>query len=799
MSDTNPNWPFETKAKAKKWQRFPADGFSHEVHGCVFPGGSVESGLPLGGLGTGYITLKGNGCLGKTTIFNEYTKPRLWNRPFLAFSHKGHIYTLDLEPQGKSAKKPQKGTDHNLKGVDNIDYWGHFPVVDMKASAQDIPVKLGLRAFSPFIPGKANDSNIPVALFEIRLYNISKDPVSGRLAFSFPGIHLSTDTRRTTNKSKGDKFRYDFLEGKHRGIAVTGDRGTGYALIVEAKPGNDEVEKTGQGPADTDNDFRKVEKARLLGQAFGGPNYPWSKMLRIHLSGTKTKMQAGTIFRTRTADTGISLVLNYSIDPGKHQSFRFALAWFYPHFKDSGGEPHKHHYSKLYKNAQKIAQHAITHFDKLLGQTLSWQNDIYKAEDYPGWLKDGLINSLYSLIKNTLWVVSERPDNWYLKEGLFTHNESFAGCPITETMVCRMHGHLPALFFFPELERTTLHAFRHYQLRNGEIPFSFGSLTSLRDPRYQCQHPLNSGQYVQMVYRYYLRTQDKKFLKEFYDSVKAAIHYQQTLDYDKDGLVNEHSHAEPGETWPANQFYDIWPWYGTSAYVAGTWLATLACARALARQMGDSVFARECSRWLKKAAASYEGKLWNGRYYRLYNDPENDRKKETCLANQLMAQWCVRLVTLPDVLPEKKIQKALDSITRLNFKATKHGLVNGINPDGKPESCGYDNSPDGNDHGRQILFGENMCAAMTFIYHGHKEAGLEIARRLYESVSILPGTTWNQRCLISARDGRPLWGDNYYSNMVIWALPLALAKEGIKEFSQPGELIDRLLKTAAKE
>lgn len=776
MSDTNLNWPFEAKAKAKKWQRFLADRFSHKVCGCVFPGSSVESGLPLGGLGTGYITLEGNGCLGKTTIFNEHTKPRLWNRPFLAFSHKGHIYTLDLGPQGKSAKKPRKGAGHNLKGVDNIAYWGHFPVVDMKASVKDIPVKLGLRAFTPFILGNTNNSNIPAALFEIRLNNSSKDPISGRLAFSFPGTLASGDTGETTNKSKGDKFRYDFWEGRYRGITVTGYRGTGYALIIKNK---------------------NSDRVRLLGHALGSPDYPWSKMLRVHLSETKAKTQAGTVSQTRAADTGISVVLNYNIKPGQFQSFRFALSWFYPYFKDSGGEPHRHHYSRLYGNARRIAEHTITHFDELLRQTLSWQNDIYKSGEYPDWLKDGLINSLYSLAKNTLWVVSDRPDNWYLKEGLFTHNESFTGCSITETMVCRMHGHLPALFFFPELERTTLHAFRHYQLCSGEIPFSFGRGTSLCDPRYQCQHPLNSGQYVQMVYRYYLRTRDKKFLEEFYNSVKAAIHYQQTLDYDKDGLVNDHSHAEPGEFWPANQFYDIWPWYGTSAYVAGTWLATLACARAIARQIGDSVFARECSRWLKKATASYEEKLWNGRYYRLYNDPENKRKKETCLANQLMAQWCVRLVKLPDVLPEDKIQKALDSITRLNFKATGHGLVNGVNPDGKPEPCGYDNSPDGIDHGRQVFFGENMCAAMTFIYHGRKETGLEIARRLYESVSILHGTTWNQRCLISARDGRPLWGDDYYSNMVIWALPLA--KQGIKEFSRPGGPIDRLLKTATKE
>ena len=38
------------------------------------------------------------------------------------------------------------------------------------------------------------------------------------------------------------------------------------------------------------------------------------------------------------------------------------------------------------------------------------------------------------------------------------------------TVVCRMHGHFPLLFFFPELELTSLEAFRHYQL--GDTPYS---------------------------------------------------------------------------------------------------------------------------------------------------------------------------------------------------------------------------------------------------------------------------------------------------------------------------------------
>ena len=108
----------------------------------------------------------------------------------------------------------------------------------------------------------------------------------------------------------------------------------------------------------------------------------------------------------------------------------------------------------------------------------------------------------------------------------------------------------------------------------------------MRDPRYHCQHPLNSGQYAQMIYRLYLRTGDRDLLAHFYDSAKRAIRYQHSLDDDGDGLVNDQAHVQPTELWPANQFYDIWPWWGTSAYVAGTWLATLSCGEAMANGDG---------------------------------------------------------------------------------------------------------------------------------------------------------------------------------------------------------------------
>ena len=720
------SWPFRFDGPTGKLSSFCATDFKRPVVGIIYEGGTVEGGVPLGGLGTGYLELRSDGKLGRCSIFNDFCPPLVLDAPFLTISAGEEVRILCLNPS------------EGLRGAEGILYWGHFPVADL-IYRLDLPIRMGLRAFTPFIPGDAQASNTPAALFELELANTGSRELSGWVAFSFPG------PKPEPEKSLGREP----IDHPWPGVIVRQELGAGYALVAS---------RAGE-----------VLTGGCLGNAEA-----WKGLARGEIPGD---------------GPGATLAVRYALKSGESRRIRFLLTWYYPYFHDSSGEPHTHAYKRRFEGPEAVVELSVRKWEELLSRTLAWQELVF-GEDLPDWLKNALVNGLYSMAKNTLWVVSERPDSWYLLEGFFTHSESFTGCPITETMVCRMHGHFPTLFFFPELERTTLHAFRHFQLRDGEVPFCFGRPTGLRDPRYHCQHPLNSSQYVQMVYRYYLRTGDRTFLEEYYPSVKDAIHYLQSLDYDNDGLVNEHSHALPGELWPANQFYDIWPWFGTSAYVAGTWLATLKCAIAIARELKDEAYAKELETCLERSLKSYDEKLWNGRYYRLYNDPEGGRMSETCLGNQLMAEWCSEVVGLGGILPADKVQKALESIERLNFSATRHGLVNGMRPDGTPDTCG---SGTENDHGSQIFVGESLCAAMTFILRERREIGLEVARRLMEAIHELHQTPWNQRCLIASDDGRPIWGDDYYSNMVIWTLPMVLAGQDIRQFCGEKGLVGRIL------
>jgi uncharacterized protein (DUF608 family) len=677
--ETAAGWPFHASV-VNRWTEIKADGFPGPAVGCVYEGGRLESGVPLGALGTGYMTLEGNGKLGFCSIFNDLVPPRKLFTDWLVV---------------------ETGTRSIPLSVADIQYWGHYPVADLRARFDEAPLEIGIRAFTPFIVGDAAASNTPVALFDLELRNLSDAPSRLTLRLKFP-----------LDVAESQKVKGGELAVRGEGVVETDSSQGCYCVSLE---------------------------------------------ISAHAS----------------------------------RHVRFAVGWYAPIWRDSGSEPRVNRYSQRFSSAADVASFGLANHDRLLRRVLAWQSEIYRAE-LPDWLRDSLVQGFYSLAKNSVWIARTRKDDWWSDNGWFTHSESHTGCPIVETMVCRMHGHFALLFFFPELEETTLEAFRHYQIGSGEIPFAFGSPTSMRDPRYTCQHPLNSGEYVQMVYQLYLRTGNRDQLARFYESCKQAIRFQYTLDDDGCGLVHDQSHALPTEAWPANQFYDIWPWQGTSSYVAGIWLATLSAGAEMANVMGDRTFAADCANRLGKAKGAFEANLWNGSYYRLWNDKEQKKVSEVCLANQLMAAWCTRLAGLQDSLPAAHVNSALDSIDKLNFRATSYGLINGVTPEGKPFDTGLGHA---GDHAKNIFFGENLCAAMTFLYYGRRDTGLQIAERLYKAVAIKNNSPWNQRCLLNGETGIPEWGEDYYSNLVIWAVPMALAGQSLDQFVKTG-LAENMMKAA---
>lgn len=473
-----------------------------------------------------------------------------------------------------------------------------------------------------------------------------------------------------------------------------------------------------------------------------------------------------TIEPDNAADGVLTAVARRDLQPGESSDLYFALAWHFPTWQSSDGEALRHRYAKDFADAGAVMEKALQDAGIIEQSIAAWQSKVYAA-NAPAALKDAVINSLYVLARNT----------WWMDDGRFFQSESFTGCPITETLVCRFNGSFPLALLFPECERATMREFARTQAESGQIAFGFGSPAGTQTPMMHLQIPIVSSEYALLVWRNYALWKDDAYLNEAYPSMKRAIQFGMTLDTDGDGLINEAPGSETG--FPANQYYDIWPWWGTSAYTASIWLAALKAGVAAAEKQGDAEFATELKSWFDRGVAAYNDKLWIGSYYRLYSGTEGHVASDTSLTNALCGQWFAYAAGLGELVPSERVESVIDTILRLNTKATAHGAVNGVKPDGTVDESFKD-------HSAVITIGEvwNFCAMAAFA--GRQADATALFETSYGGVALNHRTPWNIPWSLDRETGAIKWGIHYYSNPCVWTLMQALDPEAYRSLGKAG-------------
>jgi len=91
--------------------------------------------------------------------------------------------------------------------------------------------------------------------------------------------------------------------------------------------------------------------------------------------------------------------------------------------------------------------------------------------------------------------------------------------------------------------------------------------------------------------------------------------------------------------------------------------------------------------------------------------------------------------------------------------------------------------------------------AMTYMYHGERDFGLELARRGMYGMICKQGLSWALPCFTRADTGEanlPASGTDYYQMMMLWSLPAAIEGKDLSEPCAEGGLVDRVLKAAEK-
>ena len=148
--------------------------------------------FPLGGIGAGMVCLEGTGALSHFSLRN---KPEVFNEPctFAAISVKSPSPVARVlegpVPAWKIFGAPgtgngAAGTSFGLPRFASATFHARFPFATVTLADPAVPLESAITGWSPFEPGDADNSSLPVAALEYRFTNRGTEPVEAVFSFN---------------------------------------------------------------------------------------------------------------------------------------------------------------------------------------------------------------------------------------------------------------------------------------------------------------------------------------------------------------------------------------------------------------------------------------------------------------------------------------------------------------------------------------------------------------------------------------------------------------------------------------
>ena len=803
---------FPTDLPLQKPVEFPAVGFHQHACGLIYNQiRAPRQGMALGAIDTGYLSLEVDGTLGFCTAFNSIDPQRgPLALPLLGMSLGDQVWMLS-SPRATSGEYVWI-PGRNIQTPSVVHYWGHYPIADLEYDMPGCSVSVGVRAWSPFLPGDSATSNTPGAVFELHLRNLSGAPQQGRVALMFPGptqaeAQISTHSPRVKRTKPHTQWIATAptltralrqpVRGEFSGLLVRSEavKDIGYAIGVV---GDTEVQ-VGGGLLGGNPSLNQVVSE---GESTEGPDRRgrvWSEIGRA-------------LPEPREENFSGSVSLGFQVNPGEHKTIRFVLAWFAPMWIGEGPHTFTHMYATRFKGALEVAEFIARNHGSLLQRVLAWQAVIYGEQKLPIWLRESLVNILYLFPVNSLWAQARPPIGPWCdpKLGLFGMIDGIVEDPGVEPMPDTFYANAPIVYFFPDLALSTMRGYKAYQFTNGSAPWVFGGVigeakggyeptagAEMASPSPGYQSATTGPCYVDMVDRYWLRTGDDAVLREFYPSVKSNTIFTMSLrhgDGDANIISMPDDNLDPYRLAPKPgillDMFEWVQWFGMASHAGGMHLANLRMLERMAETVGDKAFAQQCRDWLAQGSRAMEGQMWAGSYYLAYYEPKTGRKSDDIFAYQLDGEWMAKFHGLTGVFRPDRVKTTLGTISRTCVRLTPYGATNFARSDGSmAENVGY---------GPNTFFvPELYMLAMTYMYEGQTELGLELALRCVQAL-IDNGSEWNQPNILRGDNGLEVFGSHYDQNMMLWALPAALEGKDVASFCAPGALVDRVIRAAGQ-
>jgi len=737
--------------------------------------------LPLGGIGTGTVSLGGRGDLRDWEIMNRPAKGYVPMRgsvgPFFAL----YVKTADGQTVTRAIEGPIELSDyedshgstvpnHGLPRFRNCSFAAAYPLGQVMLSDPDMPLDVRIKAFNPLVPGGAEVSGIPVAILRYVLRNKTGKPVTASVCGSMPNF-IGIDGSGQTKDWKGDLVavggkanRNQYREGQNvrgifmhsEGVAKRAEQWGTIALTTTAESGityriSWAEQGWGRSPLDFWDDFSddgKIQERKATGE-----------------------------------DTPMaSLAVEVELAPHGTKEVMFLLTWHFPNrqtWTPKGNEQDRigNYYATRYSDAWDVAEKFVPQLAKLEEKTVRFVRTFCEST-LPEVVKEAALFNISTLRTQTCFRTED--GRFYGWEGCSNRR----GC---------CHGSCTHVWNY---EQATAFLFGSLATSMREVEFAHATddkgLMSFRVnlPLERAQgfgKAAADGQMgcIMKMYRDWQLSGDDEMLKRLWPNVKRALEFcwiKGGWDADRDGVMEGCQHNT----------MDV-EYYGPNPQMGVWYLGALRAAEEMARHLGEDDFAGTCRNLFERGKEWIDENLFNGEYYEHEIRPPKDKSEiapslligmgakdltspdyqlgSGCLVDQLVGQYMAHVCNLGYLVEPANARKTLRSIMKYNLRDGLYAHFNcmrsfALGDESALLMASYPKDRPKNPfpYFTEVMTGFEYAAAVGMLYEGQMDDGLQCIKNIRDRYDGRKRSPFNEaEC-----------GHHYARAMASWASVLAL-------------------------
>ena len=630
--------------------------------------------MPLGGIGTGTISLGGRGDLRDWEVRNRPEKGNNGKSLFVLYARENGKTPVVRALEGVLSP-PFDGPDGAVQpfpGVPrfrNAEFHAAYPFAQVVLSDPSVPVSVRLEAFNPLVPADSGASGLPMAVLRYVVFNRTDNPVSTTVCGSIANFIADGSCGSDNPRGINSFYENDSIRG----------------FLLHSAGIDSHAE-----------DFGTMAVATSCPEVTHCDTWPngslaafWQDLQEDGKLDCRDSGQSGT----QTA----SLAAQVQIPPGETRTITFYICWHFPNrmsWEMPTGEAAiqccgmqeksiiGNYYATQYADARDVLTKTWKLIPELEARSLRFVSAFCESP-LPAEVLEAALFNLSTLRTQTCFRAAD--GSFFGWEGCGKEDGCCGG---SCTHVWNYEQ--ATAFLFGDLARGMRET--EFELMTDDEGFMSFRVCLPTEQSHVWDVAAADGQTgcIMKLYREWQLSGDDEMLKRLWPKAKKAMEFcwiEGGWDADRDGVMEGCQHNT----------LDI-EYYGPNPLMAGWYLGALRAAEQMSGYLGETAFAQTCRELFARGSGWIDANLFNGEYYEHQIRPpgkaavidprfqfaDYERNLENpdyqlgagCLVDQLAGQMVAHICGLGHLLDRAHIRETLSTLMRHNYRDSMFGHFN---------------------------------------------------------------------------------------------------------------------------